>query len=506
MSENNTFTLVAKTFSGLEEVLARELATLGALNVRQGTRMVEFEGDKAMMYKANLCCRTALRILKPICKFSASNPDELYDMVREYDWERLLSPDKTFCIDSTVNSSEFPHSQYVTYRVKDGIADYFNDKYGRRPSIRLQGADVMLNVHISGTQITISLDSSGEVLSKRGYRQEQTEAPINEVLAAGIIMLSGWDGQSPLVDPMCGSGTFLIEAALIALNINPGIYRKNFAFEKWPDFDAELFEEIYNDDTREREFNYKIYGADIAGSAVAIARRNVRAANLEKYIEVECRAFEDWTDVPEGGMLITNPPYGERLKPANIEDLYHNIGSTLKQHFQGYKAWILGYGDENFRQIGLRPSIKLPLLNGSLECELREYVMFNGSMDEYRRAGGDMDKKRKKEGDNPVRIKHMSDKEWEHETRKFGPRRKAGKHPTDRQERNSRKKFTKGEQKRSSRADHRDLSEKPWERSQRYNPKRMADINDRGPQISEDMAYVISKTHMRSRRKKQNNE
>lgn len=235
------FQMVAKTFQGLEEVLRDELIDLGAENVEIGLRMVTFEGDNELMYRANLCCRTALRILKPIVKFTADSTDELYDKVRDLDWEQFMTVDSTFAIDSTVNSAEFTHSKFVTYRVKDGIADHFNDKYNRRPSIRLTGADVQLNVHISDNRVTISLDSSGEPLSKRGYRVEQTEAPINEVLAAGIIMKTGWRGDSDFVDPMCGSGTFLVEAALIAANINPGIYRDKFAFEKWPDFNQELF-------------------------------------------------------------------------------------------------------------------------------------------------------------------------------------------------------------------------------------------------------------------------
>lgn len=566
MSENKMFAMVAKTFQGLEDVLERELIELGAQNVRRGVRMVEFDGDTATMYRANLCCRTALRILKPICKFSATNPDELYDAVRDFEWDSLLDVNKTFCIDSTVNSREFPHSQYVTYRVKDGIVDYFYDKEGKRPSIRLTGADLNLNVHISGTQITISLDSSGEVLSKRGYRQEQTEAPINEALAAGIILKTGWDGETPFVDPMCGSGTFLIEAALIAANINPGIYRKNFAFEKWPDFDAELFEEIYNDDSKERECNIKIYGADISPEAVLITRRNIRAANVENMIEVECKDFSEWTEVPENGILVTNPPYGERLRPTDIRELYHSIGTTLKQRFKGYKAWIIGYDDENFKQIGLRPSVRIPMLNGSLECELREYVMFDGKMDDYRREGGTLDKENRSTDENIVRVKHLSDKEWEAETLKFGGKRRKETRGArndkwkDRPERgtgkgrrfesedfksdNSRKKFgkrredrkddreqkrgdrerqrTRGEERdfkgrkpfksfnRNERAEFDGFNEKgeqaPWERSQRRNPKRSIEVMDKAPQISDKDAYVVNKTYMRRRHNKQNDE
>ena len=255
---SDKFEMVAKTFQGLENVLADELKALGAEDVEPGRRVVAFKGDKATMYRANFCCRTALRILKPIYKFHASNVDELYEEVKKYNWDKVLSVKRTFSIDSTVYSEDFRHSKFVTYRVKDAIADYFSEKYGERPSIRLSKPDVIFDVHISGNEVTLSLDSSGESLHKRGYRVAQTEAPINEVLAAGIIKLSGWDGKSNFYDPMCGSGTFLIEAALIAANIYPGVYRSSFAFERWDDFDVELFESIYNDDSNERDFDCKI--------------------------------------------------------------------------------------------------------------------------------------------------------------------------------------------------------------------------------------------------------
>lgn len=383
--------MVAKTFQGLEEVLAEELRGIGAENVRPGRRMVAFEGDLSIMYKANLCCRTALRILKPFHAFEAHNPDELYDKVKEYDWSEVLTLDKTFSIDVTAYSEEFTHSRYVTYRVKDAIADYFQDRFGRdkRPKVRLQDADAMINVHISGSEVTLSLDSSGESLHKRGYRVEQTEAPINEVLAAGIILKSGWRGDSPLVDPMCGSGTFLIEAALIAANINPGIYRNGFAFEHWKDFDAELFESIYNDDSAERDVEYKIYGSDISPRAIAIAQRNIRSAGVGRYIELEARPIAKWDEAPQpAGMLVTNPPYGERISAPDMEGLYETIGERLKHVFTGYHAWIIGYRDEYFKCIGLTPSQRIPMLNGSLECELREYVIFDGDKKSFLSNGG----------------------------------------------------------------------------------------------------------------------
>ena len=388
---NEIFEMVAKTLQGLEEVLAEELRGIGAENVRPGRRMVAFEGDLSIMYKANLCCRTALRILKPFHAFEAHNPDELYDKVKEYDWSEVLTLDKTFSIDVTAYSEEFTHSRYVTYRVKDAIADYFQDRFGRdkRPKVRLQDADAMINVHISGSEVTLSLDSSGESLHKRGYRVEQTEAPINEVLAAGIILKSGWRGDSPLVDPMCGSGTFLIEAALIAANINPGIYRNGFAFEHWKDFDAELFESIYNDDSAERDVEYKIYGSDISPRAISIAQRNIRSAGVGRYIELEARPIAKWDEAPQpAGVLVTNPPYGERISAPDMEGLYETIGERLKHVFTGYHAWIIGYRDEYFKCIGLTPSQRIPMLNGSLECELREYVIFDGDKKSFLSNGG----------------------------------------------------------------------------------------------------------------------
>lgn len=388
---DKTFAMVAKTFQGLEEVLAEELRSMGALNVEPGRRMVAFEGDLETLYRANLQCRTALRILKPFYTFRAANPDRLYDMVKEYDWGAMLSMDKTFTIDTVANSDEFTHSRFVTYRVKDAIVDWFQDRYGegKRPRVALVDADVMINVHINGSDVTLSLDSSGESLHKRGYRVAQTEAPINEVLAAGIILRSGWRGDCPLVDPMCGSGTFLIEAALIAANIYPGIYRRGFAFERWKDFDADLFDRLYNDDSAEREVRFKIYGADISPKAVKIAAENIKSAGVGKYIDLECRALSTWTEAPQpAGILVTNPPYGERISAPDMDALYQTIGSKLKHVFTGYHAWIIGYRDEYFQRIGLAPSVKIPLYNGALECSLREYVIFAGDRKTFVRSGG----------------------------------------------------------------------------------------------------------------------
>ncbi|WP_407402927.1 class I SAM-dependent RNA methyltransferase [Sodaliphilus sp.] len=384
---NETFEMVAKTFKGLEGVLAEELRTLGAQDVTEGIRMVAFNGDKEMLYKANFCLRTALRVLKPIYKFRASNPDELYEQIKLYNWEDIMSVNKTFSIDATTFGEEFSHSRFVTYRVKDAIVDFFSERYDKRPSIRVTNPDIRLDVHIAGNEVTLSLDSSGEPLYKRGWREAQTDAPINEVLAAGIIKLSGWDGNSNFVDPMCGSGTFLVEAALIAANINPGVYRQGFAFQQWPDYDEELFDNIYNDDSGEREFKHKIYGSDINGKAIAISRANVKRAGVSKYVELELKAVEDITEAPEGGVLITNPPYGERLQVGNIDDLYSTLGTKFKQVFRGYNAWVISVDGPHFNMIGLRPSVKYDLYNGSLDCELRQYVIFEGKYNDMRERG-----------------------------------------------------------------------------------------------------------------------
>ncbi len=384
---NETFEMVAKTFKGLEGVLADELRALGAQDVTEGNRMVAFYGDKEMLYKANFCLRTALRVLKPFYKFRANNPDELYDQIKQYRWEDMMSVDKTFSIDATTHGEEFSHSRFVTYRVKDAIVDYFSEHYEKRPSIRVTNPDIRLDVHISGDEVTLSLDSSGDPLYKRGWREAQTDAPINEVLAAGIIKLSGWDGDSNFVDPMCGSGTFLVEAALIAANINPGVYRKGFAFQQWADYDEELFDRIYNDDSGEREFKHKIYGSDINGKAIAISRANIKSAGVSKMVELELKAIEDITEAPEAGVVITNPPYGERLQVGNIEQLYNTIGEKLKKVFRGYNAWIIGYDRAHFDAIGLRASLRYELFNGALNCQLRQYVMFDGSFKDMRGRG-----------------------------------------------------------------------------------------------------------------------
>ena len=382
--------MIAKTFQGLENVLAKELTELGANDVQIGRRVVSFSGDKELMYRANFQLRTAIRILKPIKHFRATTADEVYEAVKAMDWTEYLDNDTTFAVDSVVFSTEFRHSKFVAYKVKDAIVDQFREKTGNRPNVRITNPDLQLHIHVAEFDCTLSLDSSGESLHRRGYRQESVEAPLNEVLAAGIIMQTGWHGECDLIDPMCGSGTIAIEAALIARGIAPGVYRKEYAFEKWRNYDRELFEKIYEDESKERPFEHHIYAYDINHNAIAIASNNVKAAGLSKEISLQQQDFKDFTQPKEKSIIITNPPYGERISAPDLLGLYKMIGERLKHHFTGCEAWILSYREECFDQIGLRPSLRTPLFNGSLECELRKYQLFSGKLNDMRAGGGNI--------------------------------------------------------------------------------------------------------------------
>ncbi|MBM6992189.1 MAG: methyltransferase [Prevotella sp.] len=382
------FELIAKTFMGLEQVLAQELTQMGANNVQIGRRMVSFTGDKEMMYRANFQLHTAIRILKPIKHFKARSAEEVYDEIQKIDWSEYIQKGKTFSVDSVVYSDEFRNSRFVTYKVKDAIVDQFREKNGVRPNISVSNPDVRLHIHIAEYEATLCLDSSGESLHRRGYRQESVEAPLNEVLAAGMILMTGWKGDTDFIDPMCGSGTLAVEAALIARNISPGVFRKEFAFEKWPDFDQDLFDSIYNDDSQERDFEHHIYGYDIDMKAVNTARLNVKAAGLTKEVTIEQKDFKNFTKPENPSIIVMNPPYGERISTPNLLGTYKMIGERLKHEFGGNEAWILSYREECFEQIGLKPSIKIPVFNGSLECEFRKYTLFDGKMKEFRSEGG----------------------------------------------------------------------------------------------------------------------
>lgn len=386
------FELIAKTFQGLEEVLAKELVALGANNVQIGRRMVSFTGDKALMYKANFHLRTAVRILKPILHFKASDADQVYNVIKSIEWEKYLDANSTFSVDSVVYSDVFRHSKFVAYRVKDAIADYFNEKTGRRPSVRLNNPDLIFHIHIAHEDCTLAFDSSGESLHRRGYRVETGAAPINEVLAAGLIMLTGWHGECDFIDPMCGSGTLPIEAALIARNIAPGVYRKGYAFEKWRDFDSDLFRSIYEDDSNEREFEHKIYGYDVDGRMVACARKNIKSAMMGDIIDVECRDVKDFVQPEKRAIMVVNPPYGERLVSDKLLQIYENLGSRLKHAFQGNEAWVISSSYDCFDKIGLKASARIPLYNGDLDCEFRKYELFQGKFKGFREEGKSLTK------------------------------------------------------------------------------------------------------------------
>jgi putative N6-adenine-specific DNA methylase len=374
------FKMIAKTFFGFEEILAKELQTLGAQNVEQGVRMVSFMGDKGFMYKANLSLRTALKILKPIYFFKANNEQALYKGILGVNWSKYINANQTFVIDTTVHSEYFNHSEFVSQKCKDAIVDQFRERTGSRPSIDKAYPDLRINIHIDKDQVSVALDTSGNSLNQRGYRTATNIAPINEVLAAGILLLSGWEGQGHFLDPMCGSGTFLAEAAMIACNIPANINRREFAFEKWNDWDNELFDQIMNSLLKKvTEFRYSIKGYDKAPSAIAKAKANIKNANLEEYITIEERNFFDTEKESEGKLhIVFNPPYDERLD-IHMEEFYKNIGDTLKKNYPGTNAWFITANLEALKFVGLKPSRKIKLFNGSLEARLVKYEMYEGS-------------------------------------------------------------------------------------------------------------------------------
>jgi putative N6-adenine-specific DNA methylase len=374
------FKMIAKTFFGFEEILAKELHQIGAQNVEIGTRAVSFVGDKGFMYKANLALRTALKILKPIHEFKVLNEQSLYTGIQKLDWSNYLSEHQSFVIDSTVHSDFFKHSQFVSQKAKDAIVDQFREKAGKRPNIDKDFPDIRINIRIDRDICTVSLDTSGNSLHQRGYRSATNIAPINEVLAAGLLLLSGWDGTSDFLDPMCGSGTILIEAAMIACNIPANINRKEFAFEKWNDWDNNLFDTIIDALMKKtKDFHYSIIGYDKAPSAVNKAKDNVINANLEEYISVKQVNFFETNKENSGPLhMVFNPPYGERLD-IDLERFYRELGDTLKNNYPNTNAWFITANLESLKFVGLKPSRKIKLFNGSLEARLVKYEMYEGS-------------------------------------------------------------------------------------------------------------------------------
>lgn len=371
--------MIATTLFGLEEILAAELKELGATDIEILKRAVKFKGDQALLYKCNLHLRTALRVLKPFAQFNIHTDNDLYKKIKKIDWEEYLSVDGTLAVDATVSGEYFTHSQFVALRCKDAIVDQFREKYERRPSVNLEKPDLRLNIHINERDCSVALDSSNISLGKRGYRQIQSLAPMSEVLAAGIIALSGWDKKSDFYDPMCGSGTFSIEAALLASNIAPGRLR-SFGFEKWKDFDADLWTNIKEDaESKITSPLCKIFGSDIESQAIEISKGNAAIAGVDHLIRYKKMDFLKGETHFQGGIVFMNPPYGERLKEREeIIPFYQEIGTRLKHYYEGCEAWILSGNLDAFKFIGLRPSRKIRLYNGPLECKLHKYELFRG--------------------------------------------------------------------------------------------------------------------------------
>lgn len=372
--------LLAKTLHGLEEVLAKELEELGAEQIRPMKRSVQFEGDLKMLYKANLHLRTSIRVLMPIKTFRVRNEDELYAEIQKIDWSTYMDYKDTLAINGVVSSQYFNHSKYIALKSKDAIVDQFRDTYGRRPNVNTDQPTLRINIHIGGDLCTVSLDSSGDSLHMRGYRQEAGEAPINEVLAAGMIMLSGWEKDCNFIDPMCGSGTILVEAASYACNYPPNLNRKQFGFHKWKDFDSELWSAVVQEGKDKIvNFEYKVLGADLDFKTIRMAGRNVDRANLPIEIDIQRKQFEKFVPPYEKGILMTNPPYDERLQIEDIHDFYAMMGDKFKQEFAGYTAWLISSNMEAIKHIGLRPSRRIELYNGKLPCKFLKYEMYAGS-------------------------------------------------------------------------------------------------------------------------------
>ena len=376
-----TFSLSATTLFGLEEILAEELKSIGATNLRVQRRFVEFTGDQYIMYKANLWCRTAIRILKPIAYFTLHEEKDLYREIQEIRWDKYLTPQSTIAIDSFVRDSIFTHSLYVSQLTKDAIVDQMRDDRGNRPGVDLKDPDLRLNLHIHENKAVLSLDSSGDSLHKRGYRIQTNTVPLNEVLAAGILYLTGWDCNSSFIDPMCGSGTFLIEAAMMALGRVPGYYRGKFGFMRWLDYDKGLYRDIQNEAIKnEKEtLSFPIEGSDVNRKTFQIACKNVENAGMEEYIKIQHKAFEEQTPPPAPGVMVMNPPYGERQEVDQLREKYKRIGDVLKSKYKNYSAYVFTGNLKEAKNIGLKTTFRKELFNGAIDCRLLKYDMYAGS-------------------------------------------------------------------------------------------------------------------------------
>ena len=374
-------TLTAKTLSGLEDVLAAELKDLGAHNVKPKRRAVQFDGDDLLIYKSNLWCRSALSILKPVYKFTFESQQEYYDILRAYPWDELFAVDKTISINALAFSSVFSNTHFLAQRTKDAIADYFIDKAGKRPDVDLDDPQVKVNIFIQQNQCTVSLDSSGAPLFKRGYRRKSTTAPLNEVLAAGIIMISGWDKQQPLYDPMCGSGTFSIEAGMMAMNMAPAIFRKNFSFMHWNSFDAQGWDQMRESAAAETPGQSlpEIFASDISNLSMDAARQNIMEAGLLGRVRLEKKDFFASKPRHNNGTLVLNPPYGRRLQSPDISEYYQKIGATFKHNYPGFEAWVISPDKALTHKIGLKHTHRQTVFNGQIECQLLGYKLYQGT-------------------------------------------------------------------------------------------------------------------------------
>jgi putative N6-adenine-specific DNA methylase len=376
-NSDRTNSFIAKTITGLEEILFNELKDLGATNLALLRRAVGFDGSKELMYRANYACRTALRILKPLISFEIVEQQALYDNVAGVAWEDFLEPDDSIAVDSIISDSVFTNSQYVSLKTKDAIVDRLRTKWGTRPSVNLDNPDLRINVHIFKQTCSVSLDSSGRSLHKRGYRISAGLAPLNEVLASGLVFLSGWDRQLPFIDPMCGSGTLLIEAAMISDKIPPAFFKPEFGFMKWKDYDPELWFKIKEEeDAKMVNAGCTIRGCDISQKAVDSVMQNIRFAKLINRIKVEVSPFEAYFPPDEKGILVTNPPYDERLHIEDMIAFYKKIGDVLKKKYKGYEAWVISSDLKALKFIGLHPSKKITVFNGPLECRFVRFTLY----------------------------------------------------------------------------------------------------------------------------------
>ncbi len=371
---------IAKTLFGLENILEKELQELGAKNTVISNRAVEFEANLKTLYKINLSSRITLRVIKPIKSFYAKNPEQLYKKAKQFNWFELINLHNTFVIDSVVNSNKFRHSKYAALKLKDAIVDQIREKTGKRPNVDVKNPTYRINLHIDDESCTISLDASGESLHKRGYRLSGEQAPLNEVLAAGMILLSGWDKKSNFIDPMCGSGTIAIEAALLAQNIAPNLSREKFGFMNWKNFDRDLLKKVKTElISAKKDFNNIIIANDINGSTLTSAKANAKRAKVETIIQFQNNDFFNSPNNLKSGTIITNPPYGERLKTDDINQFYKSIGDTLKTNYNNFDAWILSANKDALKHFGLRTSKRLFLFNGALECKFHNYKLYAGS-------------------------------------------------------------------------------------------------------------------------------